>query len=108
MQNFSGKLTGQVVTAATNMNVAGNAVEIDPSPGGSKRVTTDALIYNPGPATVRVRFGTSNQVTAHNTTPVCIPITPGYFTLDKGDATHIAAWVPSGTQDIEVFLGRGN
>lgn len=103
MQNFSGKLTGQVVTATP----AGTAVQIDPAPGGVKRVTTDALIYNPGPLTVRVRFG-DGTVTAHNTAPVCMPISPGYFTLDKGDATHIATWCASGTQDIEVFCGKGN
>lgn len=108
MQNFSSALTGQIVTAKANQNVAGNAVAVDTAETVGKRVTQDICIFNPGPLTVYARTGTSNQVTAHNTTPVCWPIAPGYASFYKGADTHLALWSPGADQDCTVFIGRGN
>ena len=108
MQNFSSALTGQIVTAQANQNAPGNAVQIDTPANIGKRITQDVCIYNPGPLTVYARTGTSNQITAHNTTPVCWPIAPGYASFAKGDDTHLALWSPGANQDCAVFIGRGN
>lgn len=101
--NFSLRRTGQVVTATPT----GAAVEIDTAPGPGKPANDDVIVYNPGPELVRVIVGDASVV-AHNTTPVCQPILPGEKgAWSKGSATHLAAWVASGTQDIELFVGSG-
>jgi len=100
MPNFSLSVTGQIVTATP----AGTAVVID-APGYGAH--DDVIVYNPGPELVRVRVG-DDAVVAHNTTPVCQPILAGEKgSWSKGAATHMAVWVASGTQDVEIFVGHG-
>ena len=57
-------------------------------------------IYNPGTVTVRVKIG-GTDVVASGTS---FPIPAGQLQpINTGAATHIAAWVASGTQAIELF-----
>jgi hypothetical protein len=101
MSNFSLRVTGQVVSASS----AGAATLVDNVTGPGRGSRGDVLVYNPGPSVVRVRAGDAGVVAD----ATCQPILAGEKGCwHKGDATHLAAWVASGTQDIEVFVGSGS
>lgn len=86
---------------ALNANTAGNGVVALSSIPGPKGVL---YVYNPGAVLVRVKVGESN-VTAGTTS---FPLPPGQMQpFNPGSATHIAAWVASGTQALELFSAGG-
>lgn len=91
-----------------------DAIVLTATPAGTARVTLALgrgfqrkpfLLHNPGGVTVRVKVGDSS-VTATNTS---FPIGPGEtqpFNLGD-DNTHLAAWVASATQDVQIFDTQG-
>lgn len=99
--NFSIAIKGQSVAAAAAPNAA--AVAIDAA-ATATRANSDWMIYNPGPGTVHVVCGgTSAQADA-----TCMPILAGEKgAWSAGRATHLAAYSPSGAQNLLVFVGDG-
>ncbi|CAB4158470.1 hypothetical protein UFOVP708_5 [uncultured Caudovirales phage] len=96
--NFS--IAAGIAPAAIAAVATPLSVSVDPT-----SICRDVLVYNPGPAIVRIRAGASN-VTAGATD---MPILPGekavYF---KGTATHISAiCMAAGPQAMEFFPGVG-
>lgn len=66
------------------------------------------MVYNPGPAVVRLTVGGANVAAAATGDARAMPILPGEKgAWQIGNATHYSALVASGTQELECFFGVG-
>jgi hypothetical protein len=99
--NFSLWRRGFGLTAST----AGTVVALPANPTQAKEM----MVYNPGPATVRLAVGANDMAAATATGDTrAQPILAGEKgSWHIGDATHYSALVASGTQEIECFYGAG-
>jgi hypothetical protein len=102
MPNFSLWRTGFGLGATTAAAVT--ALPANPTKA------TEMMVYNPGPAVVRLVVGRSDLVAATATGDArAMPILPGEKgSWHIGDATHYSALVASGTQELECFYGVGD
>lgn len=99
--NFSLAVKGQSVPAAAGVNTPAVAIT---AAATRTRASNDWMIYNPGPGTVHAVSG-DDTVLADAT---CQPILAGEKgAWAVGNATHLAAYSPSGAQNILVFVGAG-
>lgn len=100
MQNFPGYGSdGQLVAAGTSSAVVALA-------GDANRIAAaqDALLWNPGPNDVAVKFGDASAVATTQSVP--LPAR-AIWLYRKGTATHLATISPGGAQNIVVHLGEG-
>ena len=86
---------------ALTASTAGNGVVALSSIPGPKGVL---YVHNPGSVLVRVKVGDASVTASGNS----FPVPPGQMQpFNPGSATHIAAWVASGTQALELFSAGG-